>query len=238
METKFQEFYRVFGKPTNTFSLRAFYNQWHQVIDWVEEHNTGRPYHSTRHLIGVGVITDIILSASRVGHNWPNKTVRQAAILAGLLHDFCHLGEKDDWKNIEHVFKELNRLGFWSRFPDFDKTLTTLLIGFTHYNFDDPFPQYPGSSTMRFLFGTIRDADQLYAMTYLDKEIFHGLYQEIGVRFGQTLAEFTDRNIKYIDSVKFYTAYGDEMAKTYREEAKKNCLLFSGELVAKKSKVE
>lgn len=203
-----------------------FFNKYRSIMEWVNSHNVSRPYHSTRHLIGVGVLTGYLLSSAVQGQYGISEKDIESAVVAGFLHDFCHQGEKDDWKNIEHALEQIERLGFWQAFPKVNKTLVTLLVGFTHYDFDNPFPQYPGGTTMRFLFGTIRDADQLYAMSYLDEDIFNGLYQEIGVRFGQTREVFTKRNIEYISNLKFYTALGAAHAKKYRAIAQGTCHYF------------
>ncbi|CAM8750932.1 phosphohydrolase [Klebsiella phage vB_KpM_Centimanus] len=205
---------------------RQFFNRYNGMMQWVDKHNIGRPYHSTRHLIGVGVLTGYLLKSAVHSQYWISEEDIEAAVVAGFLHDFCHQGEKDDWKNIGHALEQIERLGFWQAFPKVNKTLVTLLIGFTHYDFGDPFPQYPGGTTMRYLFGIIRDADQLYAMSYLDEDIFNGLYQEIGVRFGQTREEFTKRNIDYIANLKFYTLRGATHAKKYQVIAQDNCQYF------------
>lgn len=227
MHTDFSSFWATYAlEDFSPIWGRQFFNQYGKIMQWVEEQNISRPYHSTRHLIGVGVLVSHLLSNVSLTYYRLTEKDRESAVIAGLLHDFCHQGEKNDWKNIEHAFQRLEQLGFWRQFPTVDKTLVTLLIGFTHYDFDDPFPQYPGGSVLRYLFGIIRDADQLYAMTYLDEEIFDGLYQEIGVRFGQTREAFTERNVRYIKGLNFYTAVGAEHAEKYKETAINKCQQF------------
>lgn len=227
MDSDFSNFWGTYSlEEFNPIWGRQFFNRYNGMMQWVDKHNIGRPYHSTRHLIGVGVLTGYLLSFAVQGQYGISEKDIESAVVAGFLHDFCHQGEKDDWKNIEYALQQVERLGFWQAFPTVNKTLVTLLIGFTHYDFDSPFPQYPGGATMRLLFGTIRDADQLYAMSYLDENIFNGLYQEIGVRFGQTREEFTKRNIDYISNLKFYTLRGEMHAKKYRAIAQGTCHYF------------
>lgn len=227
MNSEFSNFWETYSlEEFNPIWARQFFNRYGKMMQWVEKHNVGRPYHSTRHLIGVGLLTGYLLSNLEPSNYGLSEKDFESTVIAGLVHDFCHLGEKDDWKNIEYALQQLEQLGFWREFPTANKAMITLLVGFTHYNFDEPFPQYPGGTGMRYLFGIIRDADQLYAMSYLDADIFNGLYQEIGIRFGQSREEFTKRNIEYISNLMFYTALGAAHAKKYRAAAQGSCHCF------------
>lgn len=199
-----------------TSTVKHFYNTYLPILKWIADNNQSRPYHNTRHLIGAGVIAFYLCKELGVKENIAE------IVIAALVHDFHHQGKPDDKVNIRHSIHSLNQLGFWQTFPDVNYALVEKFVKFTEYDFDNPKPKVP--TVHGEAFRILRDADQLYATIYLDEEIFMGLYSEIGVRFGQSRAEFIQRNIDYIKLLNLYSYPAWKLHGLYLGEAVETCM--------------
>lgn len=182
-------------------SLEARFNdRFGELCQVIRESNSyvGK-YHNTDHLIGTGYIIYLMLKYK----GRTDSAYFDSIVIAGLFHDYCYLGEKDDRINIEHSKAMLRLLAFER--PDlFNKDYLPLieeLIDFTHYDFDNPTPEVPRNASQRIHFSIMRDADQIYASLFFSKEMFEQLYEDIGKRFNYTREEFVIRNKNYVAKI-------------------------------------
>lgn len=177
-------------------------------------HPTHSEYHSAHHLAGCGMLMFIIhanLNANRTEHRFVGRPTKLLAT-AMLFHDYFHQNAKEDQLNIQAAtdeFLEVYRtkrelFAYIGEFTDTELVRICSLINYTTYDFSNPCPAAPQGDN-EFIFGLVRDIDQLYAVAYFSPEIFEALYKDIGIRFDYDRKHFIHRNVEYIKGLECYT---------------------------------
>lgn len=151
------------------------------------------PYHNTSHLIGVGMLMEIIGSSKE----------SNAGILAGLYHDYSYSRYPDDSLNIEvsiNFFEE-----------HFKNKLTPAVIKeVTDAIWDTRFP-YEGDPKTE-LGKYLRDADMLYGVLFCNQKLLEGLYEaRKNIDGHKSFPRFLERNVEFISNIKLWTKEGKEV---------------------------
>lgn len=164
--------------------IKKFYDDYKTHIDYIMDNNKSvMPYHDTNHLIGVGYIMDRIFGCPPVG------------VIAGLYHDFNHIGYTPDYINIENTLNTL---------PSYVTPVIKSIIRGSEYDPKDPSPYINDHDIVGWCIKRLRDADQLYGIVFgMYDCIEDGLYKEIGGNMSPE--EFRKRNVLYHKNLKFYT---------------------------------
>lgn len=167
---------------------------------------TSSKYHDSRHLVGCSFL---MFSLYCEKYGFSQNAINLSTAM--LFHDFNYKSSPVDIENIDNSILGLEKV-FDNKelFSVIGIDITRLqrvkqLIYYTEYNFDYPFPTCPNNDDLNWSW--MRDIDQLYASFYFDENIFNGLYQDIGVRFGISYTDFIERNKDYCKKVKFYTPH-------------------------------
>lgn len=218
-ELKIRELWILKNVNVNNFFHRHYFT----ISIIIDNYKGNQPYHDLNHLIGVGYLIEQLIEHNYTLDNPALRENERELILAGLLHDFNHLGSSNDSQNIAEALKGI---GFFLRkmrggtYPTFNFDLVAMAIGFTEYDFDNPNPEPPTNPFHKRVFEIIRDADQLYASYFFNKEIYDGLKKEICPRINLDPALFKARNIEYVKNLKLHTAH----ANTLYNEVKKDVI--------------
>lgn len=178
------EFERLFAAYLAVYS---------KEVGWVVANNvTHAPYHSTDHLIGVSFLLWYLCETTE-----SLKSEKDNLVIAGLLHDFNYLGSHDDLENIVSTCRDA--ISFFNMFPKYESETICHYITYTYFSFEGKAnPFISGGPVFGHIQTAMREADQLYGTFFFTPRIFDGLYQEIGVRFGQTREDFRARNIEFV----------------------------------------
>lgn len=175
----------------NLFTI--FLEEYEQEIIWVLAYNqTTAPYHSTRHLVGVAFLLWHLCKSTEI-----IAAHEKQLVIAGLLHDLNYLRSEDDFENIVASIRAAEP--FFEKFPQYNRENIVQIITYTYFSFhgvDNPF--ISGGPVFIELHNAIREADQLYGTFFFDRQIFFGMYEEIGKRFNQSVEEFQARNVQYV----------------------------------------
>lgn len=168
------------------------------LITSTKNHGNQHPYHNGAHCLNVAKRCFEAATFYDLGYS----SIR-ALLLAALFHDFGHTGGRlDDSENIKNA---LFGLSVHAPSSGIDKQFVTQLIRITEF----PFKYEPLLIEEKIL----RDADLLtIAQPDWYSVLIHGLRHEISVAKGiqVTELEMMEGQIKFMDSAKFYTNWGQQ----------------------------
>lgn len=194
------------------------------LVNYVmKTHPAHSHYHNARHLAGCGLLM-FIIHANLTANGSPYQFVGRATKIlttAMIFHDYFHQNQKEDQLNIQAAtdeFLELYRtkrelFSYIGEFTETELVRICSLINYTLYDFDNPYPNAPTGDN-EFIYGLVRDIDQLYAAVFFGPEVFDELYQDIGRRFGYPRQAFVKRNVEYVEKIKLYT---DVVGSIYKD---------------------
>lgn len=197
------------------------------LINYIHRtHPTHSCYHSSHHLAACGALMFVIhahYTANGAEHRFVSRATKLLAT-AMLFHDYYHQNAKEDQLNIQAAtdeFMEVYRtkrelFAYIGELTDTELVRICSLINYTTYDFDNPYPSAPQGDN-EFVFGLVRDIDQLYACAYFSPDIFEALYEDIGKRFDYDRKHFIKRNVDYIAGLNTYT---DEVGSIHNYVAK------------------
>lgn len=183
---------------------------------WLTQNNKALnlPYHNTKHCEFIACFAYMAAKYSSL-----SQFETRCLVLAGLFHDFNHLGAKalDDSENIDIALKGFNKYAVYVSEKDDVVALVNSLISATRFPYDRQ-----ASSELEYI---LRDADMLQIIEedFGVEFVVEGLFAEMRAKNKElTQEQYLARSKDFYASVSLCSQYGKSLEISFREKV--NCL--------------